>query len=211
MPIGIFKTRGPVVNLDRSRKARMIEAFLADGLGSDVSGKRILDIGCGNGMISTYFSQRNTVTGVDVEDLRRGDSHDFRFIQVDSAGLPLADADFDIVLSHHVIEHIPAQVEHLQEMHRVLKPNGLAYLGTPNRSSPVMEGHVGNDMVLRYRDMAKLFRECGFESELLSLRLVADPSRYHGDVKFGRFFPDPIQRALIPIYPSHHFLLRKRQ
>ena len=209
MPIGIFKTRGPVYRLDRSRKARMIEAFLCDGLGGAVSGRRILDVGCGNGMISSYFSLQNEVTGVDIEDLRRQDAIGYEFIQVGSASMPFEDSSFDIVLSHHVIEHIPDQKMHLQEIGRVMKPDGLAYLGTPNKSSPIMEGHVGNEMVLRYRQMEALFRGNGFEPELLSHRLVADPVHYHGDIHFGRYLPKFILKTLVPLFPSHYFLLRK--
>lgn len=208
--VGIFKTRGPVARLDRVRKAKMIESFLKEGLGEDVTGRRILDVGCGNGIISHYFSRHNDVTGVDVEDLRRDSSTGFEYIRVDSARLPFAKESFDIVLSHHVIEHIPDQEFHLREMHRVLKHGGLAYLGTPNRSSPIMEGHVGNDIVLRYRQMAPLFWKCGFEPELLSIRLASNPDRYFGEIRFGRFMPSCLLKWLIQFFPSHYFLLRKR-
>jgi SAM-dependent methyltransferase len=207
--VGIFKTRGPVARLDRVRKAKMIESFLKDGLGEEVVGRRILDIGCGNGIISHYFSGYNNVTGVDVEDLRRDSSTGFEYITVDSARLPFDEESFDIVLSHHVIEHIPDQAVHLREMHRVLKPDGLAYLGTPNRSSPVMEGHVGNENVLHYGQMAPLFQECGFEPELLSVRLASNPERYFGEIRFGRFIPRWLLQCLMRFFPSHYFLLRK--
>lgn len=207
--VGIFKTRGPVARLDRVRKAKMIESFLQDGLGEEVVGRRILDIGCGNGIISSYFSRHNDVTGVDVNDLRRDDSTGFEYITVDSARLPFVEASFDIVLSHHVIEHIHEQEFHLREMHRVLKHDGLAYLGTPNRSSPIMEGHVGNDTVLRYRQMAPLFRKCGFEPQLLSIRLASNPERYSGEIRFGRFIPRWLLHCLMRVFPSHYFLLRK--
>ena len=45
----------PVVGMDRSRKARMINAILADFRHCPVAGLRILDIGVGNGDISRFF------------------------------------------------------------------------------------------------------------------------------------------------------------
>lgn len=210
MPNNLFKTRGPVVKLDRSQKARMIESFLQDALPSGISGFRILDVGCGNGMISQYFSKNNDVTGVDIVDQRRKDMQSFNFIQVHSAQLPFEDASFDIVISHHVIEHVPDQKAHLSELHRVLKMEGLGYLGTPNKSSPVMEGHVGNDLVLQYSQMVPLMQSQGFKTELISLRLASRPDRYYGDIRFGKFIPEFALRRLIPYFPSHYFLLRKK-
>lgn len=206
---GIFSTRGPVVRLDRSRKASMIEVFLQEALQNRVSGYHILDIGCGNGMISEHFASENEVVGVDVNDQRKTTNSNFHFQHVSSAKLPFDDDSFDIALSHHVIEHIPEQETHLLEMHRILRTNGIGYLGTPNRSSPIMEGHVGNDLVLRYHEMKPLFERCGFNVELLSVRLAANPDRYFGEVRFGRFLPSYVLRFLLPIFPSQYFLLRK--
>jgi ubiquinone/menaquinone biosynthesis C-methylase UbiE len=208
-PVGVFKTRGPVVKLDRSRKARMIERFLEDGFGRAIEDQRILDVGCGNGMISEHFAHKNQVVGVDLKDKREYNQGAYEFVEVDSAKLPFEDACFDFVLSHHVIEHVEQQQVHLEEMHRVLKGDGLAYLGTPNKSSPIMEGHVGNDLVLRYEEMMPLFRSCGFEPILLSLRLVAEPDKYFGELRFGRFLPRVALRRLAGWFPSHYFLLKK--
>lgn len=209
MFLSIFKTRGTVIKLDRRRKARMIEAFLADQLGGEVRGKRILDIGCGNGCISSYFSKYNSVVSVDIEDQRWKAFDSSCFVQVDSANLPFDDESFDIVLSHHVIEHVPEQGVHLDEMYRVLRGDGVGYLGTPNRTSPVMEGHLGNDIVLHYSQMVPLFNEHGFEAELLSIRLVSEPEAYHGDLHFGRYLPRFLLKWLVPIFPSQYYILRK--
>lgn len=196
--------------LDRSRKAKMIEAFLQDALGREIRNLTILDIGCGNGMISQYFLEKNEVTGIDIKDQRREDMRDFKFIKVDTTQLPCEDSIFDIVISHHVIEHVADQQEHIREIHRVLKPDGLGYLGTPNKSSPIMEGHVGNKMVLHYRQMASLIQSQGFEPELISLRLASRPEKYHGEIQFGKFIPPFILKWMIPFFPSHYFLMRKK-
>ncbi|MEO1084018.1 MAG: class I SAM-dependent methyltransferase, partial [Acidobacteriota bacterium] len=154
--------RGPVVHLDRTQKAKMIDAFLRDYLGRPVEGFRMLDIGGGNGMISRFFADHNEVYAVDVRELRKELDPRVHFQLVDSETLPFDDDFFDLVLSHHVIEHVADQGRHLDEMRRVVKPDGTCYLGTPNKSSPVMEGHVGNDSVLRLHQMAPLFRNHGF-------------------------------------------------
>lgn len=47
--------------------------------------------------------------------------------------LPYPDASFDSVISFQVIEHIEDDVYFLKEIHRVLRPGGVALLTTPNR------------------------------------------------------------------------------
>lgn len=46
---------------------------------------------------------------------------------------PFADNSFDVVITFQVIEHIEDDFNFLKEIHRVLKPGGLAIITTPNR------------------------------------------------------------------------------
>jgi predicted SAM-dependent methyltransferase len=52
-------------------------------------------------------------------------------------GLPFRDNSVDVIYSHHVIEHLPDSFlpNHLQEMHRCLKPGGSIRIGGPNGDS----------------------------------------------------------------------------
>ena len=208
----LIKHRGgsvvPVMYLDRSRQAKMIDAILEDHLGSQVTNKDILDIGCGNGGIATYFTSKgNRVRGVDVEDKRASETRDFEFSLVDSERLPFEADTFDLVFSHHVIEHVPDQRLHLEEIRRVLRPDGLCYLATPNKSSPIMEGHVGNDLVLHHREMEPLFVQAGFSVREYSYDIVTNPNKFHGTKRYGRLLPKRLAWAARPWYPSHLFML----
>ncbi len=200
------KTRGPVVHLKRERKAMAIEAIISDFLKVGIEDQTILDIGSGNGEISEYFAVRNTVESVDVEDKRNAHGA-ANFRVVDSEVLPFDADTFDIVLSHHVIEHVEDQDKHLREIARVMKRGGIAYLATPNRSSPIMEGHVGNDLVLRWPEMIPLFRSAGFTATEYGWRVVRSPAKFHAEFSFGRFIPTPIVRLLRRFFPSHMFVL----
>src|SRR5690606_32926852 len=110
-------------------------------LGLDRNGPhgRLLEIGCGSGGISHWFGTSGEmgwdVEAVDVEDVRLvRDGYAFRTVV--GTDLPFEDASFDVVLSNHVIEHVGdalAQARHLQEIRRVLRPDGIGYLAVPNR------------------------------------------------------------------------------
>lgn len=204
-----MKGRGPVVFLDRSKKARMISAILEDHLNQKIVNLRTLDIGCGNGGISDYFSNHNEHYAVDIKDQRDNGGGGYQFFLVGSEYLPFENEFFDVVISNHVIEHVSDHGRHLGEIRRVLKPGGVVYMATPNRSSPIMEGHVGNDMVLRYRDMGPLFSESGFTFQEYGVALAKEPGRFSGEVMYAQYFPRFMLRMLRWAFPSHVFVLTK--
>ncbi|MEX2178823.1 MAG: class I SAM-dependent methyltransferase [Gemmatimonadaceae bacterium] len=199
--------RGPVHQFPRVEKALMIDAVLTAHFGGPVRGRRVLDIGCGNGDISQHFVPANEVHGVDVDDRRRPENAGFAFDRVTSERLPFGDGFFDVVISNHVIEHVVDQPLHLSEMRRVLRADGCVYLATPNRSSPIMAGHVANEQVLRYREMRPLFERMGFRVRDFSVAIVRDTRAFRGDMPDLGWLPAAAVRLLLPWFPSHVFIL----
>lgn len=123
--------------VSRRHKGLKIERLL--GLVGGGESKRLLEIGCGSGGISHYFATHAEldmeVDAVDVTD-SRGVTEGYRFQKVTDTRLPFADGAFDIVLSNHVIEHVgerPEQLDHLREIRRVLRADGMCYFAVPNR------------------------------------------------------------------------------
>ncbi len=121
----------------RALKAQKILAVLGDA--SSQPGTKLLDIGAGSGWIAQYFSRQQAfqVSAVDVVDQREV-REGFEFQLAQGTALPFESHSFDIVLSNHVIEHvgdINAQLHHLTEILRVLKPGGKVYLAVPNKWS----------------------------------------------------------------------------
>ena len=97
------------------------------------AGKRVLDIGCGNGyVLSRYAASGARVCGVDLTNAavrlcRR------RFALAGLAGqfvvgnaeeLPLPDHSFDCVCSMGVLHHTPNTAAAVAELYRVLRPGG---------------------------------------------------------------------------------------
>jgi SAM-dependent methyltransferase len=85
----------------------------------------ILDIGCGEKPYMPFFlPYAATYRGLDaepgpfVDDVGRAEE------------LPYSDASFDVVLCTQVLEHVDDPGQTVAEIHRVLRPNGLALLST---------------------------------------------------------------------------------
>lgn len=121
----------------RTKKARKIIALI--GPARLEKAHRILEIGCGSGVIASTLSHHGhdglEVHAVDVAD-NRIDRSGYSFQQVGGTALPFEAGYFDIVISNHVIEHVgplPHQREHVAEINRVLSPGGLVYLAVPNK------------------------------------------------------------------------------
>src|SRR5262249_23072206 len=55
-----------------------------------------------------------------------------RFCALDGAALAVRDASVDNVVSSHIIEHFTNPVAHVAELARVLRPDGTAFVITPN-------------------------------------------------------------------------------
>lgn len=143
---GPDENRAPHAILDpasRQTKARKIHDILRHR--RIVEGADILDIGAGSGHIAAFFAQAagpgGSVAAVDRVNQLRVASIAFR--QAEGTLIPFDDQHFDLVITNHLIEHVgerPAQLEHLREIRRVLRSDGVVYLAVPNRWS-VMEHH----------------------------------------------------------------------
>ena len=100
--------------------------------------KRILDIACGTGYGIGILKQRaRFIAGVDIDDDALAQSRsecDTKAAALfgDGLRLPFADGSFDLVTSFETLEHIYERQVFLEELHRVLKPDGMLILSTPN-------------------------------------------------------------------------------
>jgi len=99
------------------------------------AGKRVLEVGCGQGTVLNHLARRGAVMcGVDmsmvsIERTRAGArelGHHVDVAQADAESLPFPDASFDAVVSFGVLHHTPDTAESVREVRRVLKPGGLA-------------------------------------------------------------------------------------
>lgn len=116
---------------------------------TDLSGKSILDYGCGRGLASVeYLKQGAHVCGIDISpqyidecnelaQAANAESGSFDFRVMDAHKLDFPDNTFDIVAGNGILHHLDAQVA-LREIHRVLIPGGRVILQEPLADNPLL-------------------------------------------------------------------------
>ena len=76
-------------------------------------------------------------------------------VKADICNLPFNDNQYDFILCNHVLEHIPDDTKAMQELYRVLKPNGVAILQIPQDLS--REHTFEDDTITDPKERAKIF------------------------------------------------------
>lgn len=101
----------------------------------------ILDIGCGAGLLTNALAKLNhSVTGIDLSEssLNIAAAHDetrsVRYKQANAYSLPFSDQEFDVVSAMDILEHVEEPNLLISEAARVLKPKGLFFFHTFNRT-----------------------------------------------------------------------------
>lgn len=124
------------------RRARRIveELELKDG-------DQVLEVGCGNGYYLSLLNRlgfKLILTGIDNDKAALIDAERFiasskvKLILGDAANLPFKNNSFEKVICSEVIEHVQDEKKVLQEIHRVLKKEGIMVLSTCNINYPFL-------------------------------------------------------------------------
>ena len=108
-----------------------------------VKGKKVLDAACGEGYGSNLLTEEAaSVTGLDLNEeavkraSRKYANDRLAFYCGSIAALPFEDNSFDAVVSFETIEHVEEELQKkfLSEIQRVLKPEGILIMSTPNKA-----------------------------------------------------------------------------
>ncbi len=161
-PEGSFK---PLHKLNPTRLA-FIRDRLADHFGRDpragkpLEGLRLLDIGCGGGLLSEPLARLGAaVTGIDAaaEGLEVATRHaresglDIDYRPSDVEALAESGSAFDVVVNMEVVEHVADREAFLAASARLVAPGGAMVLATLNRTPKAFAlAIVGAEYLLRW-------------------------------------------------------------
>ncbi len=130
------------------------------GTPAPFTGLRLLDIGCGGGLLSEPMARLGaTVVGADAAERnipvarlhaeQSGLDIDYRHITAEA--LAEAGETFDVVLNMEVVEHVSDPLAYLTACRQLLKPGGLMICSTINRNAKSwLMAIVGAEQIMRW-------------------------------------------------------------
>ena len=216
----------------REKKAAKIRKILSEST-CPLSDKRILDLGCSIGLISTELSKDALfVVGcdVDVKTLKialknsKIDRNIF-FLAADGLNLPFKENSFDIAILNQVLDYVSDPAYTVSEVRGVLEDNGLCYLSATNKlfAEPAKkiklihtlffkgESYFGTPYFLH--QIKRFF--VGFDFTDITADIIRRPKDYNVDgiptviSHLFRILPERLTRMLVYFTPSWVILLKK--
>ncbi|WP_153116472.1 bifunctional 2-polyprenyl-6-hydroxyphenol methylase/3-demethylubiquinol 3-O-methyltransferase UbiG [Rhodocyclus tenuis] len=130
-----------------------------DGL-AGLAGKRVLDIGCGGGILSEGMAGKGArVTGIDLSDkalavarlhlLESGAAVDYRKVSAEELAAE-APGEFDVVTCMEMLEHVPNPGSVVAACVALVKPGGHVFFSTINRNPKAyLFAVIGAEYVLK--------------------------------------------------------------
>jgi SAM-dependent methyltransferase len=176
------------------------------------SGKRVLDLPSGEGYGSHLLaSVAESVIGIDIAPdavahaSQRYRRENLTYLAASGTDVPLPDASFDFIVSFEMIEHIHEQEAFLREVDRLLKPDGLFMISSPNRPEYSDKTGYKNEFHVKELDKTELSQllqprwphlfwaaqRAAFHSMIWPIDTNAQETRAF-DVKGESAFPEPM-------------------
>lgn len=161
---------------------------LEQGLKQPLTGLRLLDIGCGGGLISEPMARLGAdVVAVDAaeKNIKTASLHatqsglEIDFRNTTAEALAEAGEQFDVIVNMEVVEHVADVSAYLTACRKLLKPGGIMLLSTINRTPKAyLFAIIGAERVLRWlpvgahdwkkfikpSELADYLNDCGMEA-----------------------------------------------
>lgn len=130
-----------------------------DRLAGGLSGKRVLDIGCGGGILAEAMAAKGAqVTGIDLAEkplkvamlhrLETGSPVEYRLVSAEALAAE-APASFDVITCMEMLEHVPDPSSTVAACAHLVRPGGQVFFSTINRNAKAfLLAIVGAEYVL---------------------------------------------------------------
>ena len=118
--------------------------YIKEQCGGSLKGKRILDIGCGGGILSESLANEGAiVVGIDLAEaglevaklhlLESGFDIDYQFISAEDLTASESES-FDVITCLEMLEHVPDPSMIIEACSKLVKTNGRVFFSTINRN-----------------------------------------------------------------------------
>jgi SAM-dependent methyltransferase len=203
MKIGYDKTIGysplECVDVEKMRQVIQVNKQIVGEYYSSQGGDLILVAGAGRGDEAMLINQEFGIKtiGIDINMTRPAlveSNPDILFQRQDLTALAFGNDVFSLIYSYHVIEHVTDHLIALRELHRVLKPGGVLFIGFPNKNRLV--SYIGtsqrvsaleklkwniNDYLFRFKGQFE--NKYGAHAGFSGKEFIRDASRLFGVVR----------------------------
>ncbi len=139
-------------------------------IGKEIRNKTILDVGCGDGVLSWMLFKRGAkVVGIDISKEaigfareKCGNKENLQFISASAYQIPFEDNSFDYVISSDVIEHLGEPVRMISETRRVWNGKGKIVITTPIKltQEPLDRMHYWEFFEEEFEGVLKRYFKC---------------------------------------------------
>ncbi len=181
--------------------------FANQVIGENQSGGHVLDLCCGPGHGTTHLSNAKKITAIDISAEAITQAKQFarpgtKVLQGNAEALQLKTQSISSVVCFEGLEHAQNGEKVLSEIHRVLKPGGIAIISTPNKAITSPNGPPPNPFHVREYTKMELM-------ELLEKKFSSVAFLGHRAIKPGllsKAISHPltrgVYRALKPLIPK---------
>lgn len=138
---------------------------------------KILDVGCGMGTIVNIFKKKGfDAKGIELSDIEIRVAREVYGLEIEHLSLEqyaqTNNEQFDLIILHHTLEHMPEPRKELARIYKLLKSNGLLYVGVPNimnmKKRPEVFFEIGHALSFSPYSLKNLLNKCGFGIEYFS-------------------------------------------
>lgn len=168
-----------------------------------IKDKEVIDIACGEGYGSFLMSKyAKNVTGIDIDENTiinansKYKNNNLSYLQGDVSKIPLQSSTIDVVVSFETIEHTTKHDEMMLEIKRVLKPDGLLIMSSPDKYNYsekrgfINKYHVKElysqefeNLIKKYFKYEKMLFQRYFHGSLMfSKENLEKITEFHGDI-----------------------------
>ena len=143
---------------------------------------------------------------------------DFKWTLIQDYSLPFPDCEFDVVLCLETVEHVSKPEQLVKDLGRVIKPNGVMILSTPNvlweavhAFAAVMKIHhsEGPHRFIRYRRLVNLIQDAGFRIDTAQTTVLV-PQGPAWLVRIGDIIEDRFRNTLMPLIGLRRIFVCRR-